>query len=146
MQFHKTSQAENRLGGGVGLEGGLVIRRRWWWQRNCNSLCCRCNWTAAPPRSISHVTKSKHLPFPPSVALSLFYKKGEGQKREGKEEKRGAASKRRPDGKQDSCRHFLIPHHSFCLQSGGVSSVFLPLALTEVQSNYWNVWMTGPSL
>lgn len=41
---------------------------------------------------------------------------------------------------------FLIPHHSFCLRLCSVSLVFLLRALTEVQSNYWNIWMTGPSL
>lgn len=41
---------------------------------------------------------------------------------------------------------FLIPHHSFCLRLCSVSLVFLLCALTEVRSNYWNIWMTGPSL
>lgn len=79
------------------------------------------------------MTKSKQLPLPPSAALSHLT-----------EEK--AARKGDLMGNKIHVDTFLIPHHSFCRRLCSVSLVFLLCALTEVQSNYWNIWMTGPSL
>lgn len=80
--------------------------------------------------SVCHVITPERLYLSPSAALNVLTEKQ--QEKETWLEKRFIQTP--------------YPHHSFCRQHCDVSSGFSVCAPTEVQGNYWNIWMTGPSL